>query len=847
MASVRLLWADGSDIHVLKNEKSPTLISRLIVEDDSIPPKRESAAIASDIDPTTFTFTPNFRSQTTPPDPPTHASIEVNTATGEVTVPPSLSAPPRLRSFVLEATVKTKPPNATTLGPLPIRVCVHNAITDFWLTPNPLTVRLFAGQSHLTVLARFDDDTVGDITGRPGITWSSVPAAIITVKADGRLEAQTGSGEAVISARHAGKTRKAKVRAEDPWGPAVAATLVPGSAGVAKMAGVPNFLFLPDGFKAEEKKEFKALVQAIVNQLHSTDGFPPYGDLKGVANYFMAFVPSPDRGTSVLYEMELEGRKKPVGRAIPDPVKKLIALSNFTLANLIWEVGLPTPADAAVSHASAVANWGLQYRRRFSTLTQAVYQQWQRLLGPQHDGYRLANERDTAFGLRHGQRPAMERISDHEIRFNSRRTRWDELRPMFGNLRLKTTTGPKIGAIWTEQNTIAPMDPPSDPKLPAGLTVGQDSGRVCFLLGGACGGRALDGVDEAMQVAQAIASSLTKRPVVPFKEVTVAGNKQVELVPLDLPSTPDLDAVATVAHQLTHAFVLLDEYGFPDAPLTIPTARISEVRAKGRNVIEAERVTISPSDENLDASKLRFGLVPWLWPRIDAAGVFMAVPDRDDTNPSLIDIRLQKGQAKQFEPFNLVRLRKRRQLVRNLFSFQTPLLTVDAVLGDIVTVREAQPGDLPISEFLQGGVLFRPVRGKPTASDPDGPDLPLIAPIILDRLKSSKRPLNRAADAALCVKDEALIQTPRNLPAIPRDLLPLRMADIVGLYDGGASFFCGVYHPSGACLMRAPKDPSFGTYRLCHVCRYVVVDHVDPTKLKKIDGDYEANRRYPQP
>ena len=591
-------------------------------------------------------------------------------------------------------------------------------------------------------------------------------------------------------------------------------------------------------------------MQAIVNQLHSTDGFPPYGDLKGVANYFMAFVASPDRGTSVLYEMELEGRKEPVGRAIPDPVKKSTALSNFTLANLIWEVGLPTPADAAVSHASAVSNWDSQYRRRFSTLTQATYREWQRLLGPQQDGYRLANERDTAFGLRHGQRPAMERISDHEIRFNSRRTRWDDLRPMFGNLRLKTTTGPKIGAIWTEQNTIAPMDPPSDPKLPAGLTVGQDSTRVCFLLCGGRGGRALDGLDEAMPISQAIASSLMKRPVVPLKEVTVADNKQVELVPSGLPSTPDLDAVATVAHQLTHAFVLLDEYGFPDAPLTIPTARISEVRAKGRNVIEAQRVTISPSDENLDASKLRFGLVPWLWPRIDAAGVFTEVPQSTDpTNPvpSLFDIRLQKGQAKQFKPFDLVRLRPRRQLVQNLFIFQTPLLTVESVLGDVVTVRQSQVGDLRRSEYLQGGVLFRPVRGKPTASDLDGPDLPLMAPIILDHLKSTKRPLNRAAGAAFCVKDEDLIQTPTNLPAIPLDLRPLRMADIVGLYDGGASFFCGVYHPSGACLMRAPKDPSFGTYRLCHVCRYVVVELVDPTKHKKIDRDYVVNRRYPQP
>src|SRR5215207_9779965 len=100
MASVKLLWADGSDIHVLKNETSPALIDRLLVEDDSVPVKREPAELAPDIDTTTFTFKPNFLSTTTPPAPPSNAGISVNTATGAVTVPPSLGAS-RLRSFVL--------------------------------------------------------------------------------------------------------------------------------------------------------------------------------------------------------------------------------------------------------------------------------------------------------------------------------------------------------------------------------------------------------------------------------------------------------------------------------------------------------------------------------------------------------------------------------------------------------------------------------------------------------------------------------------------------------------------------------------------------------------------------
>jgi hypothetical protein len=72
-------------------------------------------------------------------------------------------------------------------------------------------------------------------------------------------------------------------------------------------------------------------------------------------------------------------------------------------------------------------------------------------------------------------------------------------------------------------------------------------------------------------------------------------------------------------------------------------------------------------------------------------------------------------------------------------------------------------------------------------------------------------------------------------------------AQIVGLYDGGARFYCGVYHPSGACIMRQLRTPEATptTYLFCPVCRYAIVDRFDPTKHAAIDKDYE--RRYPEP
>lgn len=836
MASVRLLWTDGSDIHVLKDERSPALFDRLIVEDDSVPPKRESVEIAADIDMTTLTFKPNFFSTTTPPS---HAGISVTTATGEVTVPSSLSAPPRLRSFVLEATVKTKPPNPQTLGPIPIRVCIHNAISKLWLTPSPLTVR--KGESRgFTVLARFDDLTVGDISRRPGIIWGSADPGKIS--AVGRsLEAKVASGSVKITANHAGHSATGQVKAEEPWSTPIAATLVPGSAGVKKMAQVPNILFLPDGFTAAEKPKFEALVKAIVTTLHAKNTFPPYGHLKGAANYFMAFVPSPTRGCSLLYERRL---KAGAIKDIPDPVKPTSsAAGSFSLANLIYEVGLPTPGDRQMTPTEAFENWDSQFGSRVSTgFTDAVFGKWREL-----SDHQLANERDTAFGLRNGERPTMDRpLPAHEIGFNPRRTSWTNLRELFKNVRLSTTTGPMIGTIWAEQNESGTVPAPEHPRLPAGVKVGQDSGRVCFLLGGSRSGRALQSLGNTTftrLVAPPIATSVTSTNQVPFKEVTIQGIKQVALEPPTLPSIPTLDAVAAVAHHLSHAFGLSDEHGTPGSPLTIPATSIDTLADQG-NVMAASRLATSATDPRLDPNSLHS--IDWREPRIEAAGVLAKVPV---PSGSSFRITLRRGHAKAFKAGNLVRLRTR---PLQLFSPSRPL-TVTNVSGEVVTVEEVDRDPLdPMDLTLWGpaDVMLRPVRGKPTSSDPKGPELRLMSEIIRNHLAVSGVPLNRSRPLGgtpipVCVKDDALKQVPRHLPDGLRTGLRAFKSQIVGLYDGGASFYCGVYHPTGACLMRTPAGPSFGTYILCPVCQYVVVDHVDPTKHAIVDA---ANKkRHPEP
>ena len=58
---------------------------------------------------------------------------------------------------------------------------------------------------------------------------------------------------------------------------------------------------------------------------------------------------------------------------------------------------------------------------------------------------------------------------------------------------------------------------------------------------------------------------------------------------------------------------------------------------------------------------------------------------------------------------------------------------------------------------------------------------------------------------------------------------------VIGLYEGGAQYTCGVYHPAGFCLMRNNNDDAA---ELCVVCRYVLADVIDPSAHSLVEEAY---------
>jgi hypothetical protein len=141
--------------------------------------------------------------------------------------------------------------------------------------------------------------------------------------------------------------------------------------------------------------------------------------------------------------------------------------------------------------------------------------------------------------------------------------------------------------------------------------------------------------------------------------------------------------------------------------------------------------------------------------------------------------------------------------------------------------------------------------------------LTLISPLVAAQLISDRVPNSRKPTIP-CIPDaerfdpdapESIIPAQENTLSMPdavRTAVGIRhLSRVVGAYDGGAVFNCGVFHPTGYCAMKSSsratiirREPfsrtfrSGGTTEYCHVCRYLLVDLIDPSLHGKFDNAY---------
>jgi hypothetical protein len=329
-----------------------------------------------------------------------------------------------------------------------------------------------------------------------------------------------------------------------------------------------------------------------------------------------------------------------------------------------------------------------------------------------------------------------------------------------------------------------------------------------------------------------------------------------DLVP-DVTPKLDIFAVVKFAHELAHSFPIGDEYGGYHTPISEADAAIEEATSLN---LQARATLLTPDPAtpavlNLDPDKIK-----WNFPRVAKAGVLAAAVVTPAALPAGTRFRvsLETGHAKSFAVDDIVRLRKRPLLGAGDPSVRFRVASVPVPDVELEVMAGTAPTSAQLAAFGAGSSLILPVRGAASPTDPLGPDLTLMARAVRDHIATTRNPLNVSVGEpknSVCTGQlykEGVVVFPHIEPA---DVPGLRSGThrLVGLFEGGSQHDCGLYHPTGACTMGfKPPDPRSEERRFdarkdywifCQVCRYVLVDYIDPAKHADIDQDFA--RFYP--
>jgi hypothetical protein len=844
---------------------------------------------------------------------PEHA-LTLDSATGAVaaqtpTAAQLTAAGGKIDNFLVRAVATPVATNARVVE-TQIRFHIHGDIDPDHVTLSPTAMTVRAGGTkpvQFGVLAQFDDSVVGDLSVSPHLTWSMlvkdaggnlVPApfnpttqnfelsesgtVVLTLGATtGGLTATAAFStdvfvKCVIELRqaHVVETPPAQVFSGGLWSdPAhnpLRVEFIDGD-GLARVGTVPNVLIVSDGFRDQDRTIFDTFVRKLVAGIRGSRTADPYRRFltNRSINFFSLFIPSRELGCSLQYEVAAE-----IADAIGDPLPSVRPPGNkgvTVLAQLIYVVGLPIPADANLSVDDAIARWTKLYGDAFTTvdttlLRNELYAQWQQLAART-----IAVARDTALGVVAGRRPAASDSGTGTIGYDPIRVGPDDLRKLLSTEAFVGLSGDKIPALW--------KTPAKGDAAPAGKDF-----RLVVVIG--LGLPALGGTYPFGTAF--IGPGVAIRPVFlnPFN-APKAPWRIVEPDPGDQPPLLFVSTRGTFLHELSHCLRCGDEYGgseeLPDHDTVFKT------QVQGNIVLET--TLRGPKLGDFDFSQAFSSF----YPRIRAAGVLSESPKKEDPKENdphkevpKFRINLLHGHAQQFkdrikigDPLFL----RTRPILDSIFALQhpnpkdplpvppdfslalSPQLTLVA-FGTDDSLLVSVAGDVIDSKFNVDGptvpptpptspIIFAPVLDK------HGDPLPIMSPLVSNSIKDSLVPNSRKPGQA-CVSRIPSPKDPEfevpaqekvlSMPAAVRSALSIRnLSKVVGLYDKGALLNCGVFHPTGYCAMQqsteafAIKRHPFtviyragGNTEFCHVCRYILIDIVDPTLHAEFDDLYSS-------
>jgi hypothetical protein len=769
-------------------------------------------------DPLTFTFTtnlPNFTAKKAA------YGLDFDTTTGVVTA--TAAEPPKINGLLIRNFIITASASGASI---PIRINIHNKRTEAILTPRQLSIRPDDKPPRFSLLAAFDDGTSGDITEHPGIIWNgtgpfSIDAVSGEIKLNPGVTSGNGSVTAIMPPEVGGGQVTALVEILPRWSTLDVTADILSGPGVDQRSrpDVRNVLILPEGFSSGEDGDFQDIAIKLVAQLTKEGGvLRPFDLLKERFNYFVAWVPPPSSEGATTFLAAFAKKKRtlkgsPVirGGAVPFPLKPTGPGGTVTtLSELVYVAGLPVRDDPPGTAADYAPRWTSLFGTGVVTFASsvkpseqnAIVTRWLELKERVVDW-----DKNSLFSLAGSSRPQVRRQQSDQntlIDFHPRRGGRQAINGMLARIKSRnpaTNTMETIGTMW------------SDP-----TSVNKDF--VLFICRApyTSGTRFINtvGTDSYQQAA----FSLTDETEPIF--ITRLNSEFAALTDVTAPMT--LAGCASAAHETGHLIHLGDEYA--NIIGRIPTGNIGQTNSKWNLV--PETVVGQIAGGGVDTSLIR-----WKWPKTSKAAVL-----RGPLRPvgAGFEADVGAGEARAFTQKDRVALR-----APGLVPFSFPSVHFEVgpgkpnVATDVVPLTVVR-GTAPTTMPPAGTILF----GLTVMSTPDVDGNDVVTLMHRDVLASmttkgalTRKPAGGACDLTGDTPDKS--DGPQPPVNAPKGLLRYG-TKLIGLYDGGQVYRCGVFHAAGDCQMRASQNDRVVPF--CHVCRYIIVDQFYPAGHGAIDAAF---------
>ncbi len=710
-----------------------------------------------------------------------------------------------------------------------VRIRVHNDIQDLWIGNNRATVNEGSDNYVLTVYAKFDDDTLGDVSYHPYLNWNTSDAGNVSVNGEGRITGNANGTNATITVSYNSLSDTVEAFVKPSY--ATNRQILKRIHDSGDFSKRTNILILGEGFKTGEKAFFEHVAQKVKQNLLDTNSQSPYDVLKEDFNIWTAFEGSEEDGVTIGNPVQANGEPIPYSRAggVCSPSNE------YTFKELVALVGLPN-SSSPKTLSEAKTKWSSEIGGFDKTrLTDTVFQAWKKQV---IHGYTQARDSllgmclGRRFGDRHASRDTSASLTRWYLPAGPPRLIRPDRKRMYRNWDYDQPLQEYIASLRIEG---IPISDTANNVVGSWLSGGVDESFVCILAKDdyRCG-------TNFEQLAQTIGRARKHN-------ISTSGNK-VDHNPLISKADVNVAVLAsTVAHEFAHSMDLGDEYEGYDNPghrkLDLSNTDAKRDISEETNLTHYDNVKGSGTDD-IDATKIK-----WNWPRINKLSTIEGSAQNQSGNK--IKVKLRSGEAAGWSKIQTdgteVYLRNPdiNKTRHDSDFYEVGPLTIESISGDEIILDGGQitsPGSLP-----DGSHLYEPLKNEGTI-------LKVIDEKVLAHLKSTQRPFGEKTDCARCTLD----------PAYPDDNIsgfkyPRYRYETLGIYEGGGTYNCDVFRSNGAGKMRYAHtfdvedlvfDPDIGLFTFQEVDRqsafsfvskYIIVNKINAEKLPDI------NALYPKP